>query len=82
MRGEQVHGASAKRRSSGEDLKEQGADPPYSCESGTCGTCVAKVRQGQVKMRHCFALEDKEIADGMVLTCQAIPQTENVEITF
>ena len=63
-------------------LKENGADPPYSCESGTCGTCVAKVKRGQVKMRHCFALEDKEIADGMVLTCQAIPQTENVEITF
>lgn len=63
-------------------LKEEGVHPPYSCESGTCGTCVAKVRKGKVGMRHCFALEEGDISKGLVLTCQALPQSEAVEISF
>ena len=63
-------------------LKEANTNPPYSCESGVCGTCVAKIIKGKAEMKSCMALEDGEIEKGMVLTCQALPTTEDVSISF
>lgn len=57
-------------------------DPPYSCTSGACATCMAKLISGQVKMDACFALDEEEVAKGYVLTCQAHPTTAEVELTF
>jgi len=58
------------------------ADPPFSCMSGACSTCMAKVIEGQVKMERCLALDDHEVEKGFILTCSAIPTTERVEITY
>jgi len=63
-------------------LKEAKINPPYSCESGVCATCIAKVNSGKAEMKACMALEDDEIKKGMILTCQAIPVTKSVAITF
>jgi len=63
-------------------LLEKGYDAPYSCHSGACATCMGKVLSGEVTMEACFALSDKEIANGYVLTCQAHPASEHVEITY
>ncbi len=57
-------------------------DAPYSCTSGACSTCVAKLKEGEVKMRACFALDDDEIAKGYVLACQAVPMTAKVVLDF
>ncbi len=61
---------------------DAGGDAPYSCTSGACATCMAKVKKGTVKMDACYALDESEIKQGYILTCQAHPTSEEVEITF
>ena len=55
---------------------------PFSCTSGVCGTCRAKVLEGQVRMERNFALDKNEVAAGYVLTCQAHPITDRVVLSF
>jgi ring-1,2-phenylacetyl-CoA epoxidase subunit PaaE len=59
-----------------------GLEVPFSCTSGVCGTCRAKLVEGQVRMERNFALDKKEVAAGYVLTCQAHPITERVVLSF
>lgn len=59
-----------------------GLDVPYSCRSGVCATCRAKLLQGQVRMDRNFALEKADLDAGFVLTCQAHPLTEHVVVSF
>ena len=54
-------------------------DAPYSCTGGVCGTCRARVVQGEVRMERNYALEPEEVAAGIVLACQAHPVTDAVE---
>ncbi len=61
---------------------EYGADLPYSCKGGVCATCKAKVLKGKVEMDMNHSLTDQEVADGMILTCQSHPITDDVEIDF
>jgi ring-1,2-phenylacetyl-CoA epoxidase subunit PaaE len=57
-------------------------DAPYSCRDGVCGTCRARVVQGQVRMDRCHALESGEVEAGFVLTCQAHPVSEAVTLDY
>ena len=59
-----------------------GLEVPYSCTSGVCGTCRAKVLEGRVRMERNFALDAREVEAGFVLTCQAHPLTERVVLSF
>ena len=59
-----------------------GLEVPFSCTSGVCGTCRAKLVEGQVRMERNFALDKKDVAAGYVLTCQAHPVTERVVLSF
>ncbi len=63
-------------------LMDAGLDPPYSCSSGACSTCMAKIIQGTVAMDVILALEPEEIEQGYILTCQAKPTSENLEIQY
>lgn len=57
-------------------------NPPYSCTSGACSSCVAKVTSGKAEMEVCFALDDDEIEAGYILTCQARATTPEISIDF
>lgn len=59
-----------------------GMEVPFSCTSGVCGTCRAKLLEGEVRMERNFALDKNEVAAGFVLTCQAHPLTERVVLSF
>jgi len=59
-----------------------GLEVPFSCTSGVCGTCRAKLMEGRVRMERNFALDKNEVAAGFVLTCQAHPLTDRVVLSF
>ncbi|MDP1534876.1 MAG: 2Fe-2S iron-sulfur cluster-binding protein, partial [Rubrivivax sp.] len=59
-----------------------GMDLPFSCQSGVCATCRAKLLEGQVRMDRNFALDAAEVEAGFVLTCQAHPLSERVVVSF
>ena len=53
-----------------------------SCEAGHCATCMALVVEGRADMKVNDVLEDDEVAEGWVLTCQAVPVTDEVRVVF
>ncbi|MDI2028727.1 phenylacetate-CoA oxygenase/reductase subunit PaaK [Saccharopolyspora sp. TS4A08] len=57
-------------------------DLPFACKGGVCGTCRAKVTDGKVDMRRNFALEQAEVDEGFVLTCQSVPVTDAITVDF
>jgi 3-ketosteroid 9alpha-monooxygenase subunit B len=59
-----------------------GLRPPFSCTDGFCGCCMAKVTRGSVRMIQNDFLSKKEVEQGWVLTCQAIPTTPDVEVRY
>jgi ring-1,2-phenylacetyl-CoA epoxidase subunit PaaE len=59
-----------------------GLEVPFSCKSGVCCTCRAKLLEGEVRMARNFALEKHEVAAGFVLTCQSHPLTERIVVSF
>ncbi|MGH3150406.1 MAG: 1,2-phenylacetyl-CoA epoxidase subunit PaaE [Streptosporangiaceae bacterium] len=58
------------------------ADAPFACKNGVCGTCRAKVVEGQVRMDANYALEPADIAAGYALACQSHPAAERVVLDF
>lgn len=65
-----------------EAARAAGLDAPYSCTAGVCSTCKARVTQGEAEMRANHALEDHEVSDGFVLTCQAHALTETLSVDY
>jgi 3-ketosteroid 9alpha-monooxygenase subunit B len=65
-----------------ESARRAGLSPPFSCEAGNCGTCMAKLSEGSATMKVNDALMDDEVEDGYVLTCQAVPDTASVTVHY
>ena len=57
-------------------------DLPFACKGGVCGTCRARVRSGEVRMRRNFALEQAELDAGYVLTCQSLPVSDELTVDY
>ncbi len=65
-----------------DELIARKKNPPYSCTSGACSSCMAKTISGEVKMDACYALDEEELKKGYILTCQAKPVSTELEITY
>lgn len=65
-----------------EGVQRARPDLPFACKGGVCGTCRARLVAGKVHMRRNFALEQSEVDDGFVLTCQSLPRSETVEVDY
>ena len=65
-----------------ESARRAGLAPPFSCEAGNCATCIAKVTHGSATMRVNDALSEEEIADGYILTCQGVPDSEDIKVKY
>lgn len=65
-----------------EAARRAGLSPPFSCESGSCATCMARVDAGEATMRVNDALSADEVASGWVLTCQAVPLSREVVVDY
>jgi ring-1,2-phenylacetyl-CoA epoxidase subunit PaaE len=61
---------------------KQGADLPFACKGGVCCTCKARLLEGEVSMDVHWGLEDEEVEQGYILTCQSHPKTEKVVVDF
>lgn len=65
-----------------EAVLAQKIDAPFSCQGGICSTCIARIVEGKAEMRKNQILTDSEIAEGLVLTCQAHPTTPTLVIDY
>jgi len=61
---------------------QKNIDLPYSCQGGVCSSCIAKVSLGSASMLQNNILTDSEIEEGLVLTCQAVPKTQEITVDF
>ncbi len=59
-----------------------GADLPFACKGGVCSTCKCRIVEGSVEMKINYALDEKEVAQKLILSCQAVPTSEKVVVDF
>ncbi len=65
-----------------ESARAAGIPAPFACKGGVCATCRAKLVSGKVEMKANYALTPAELAQGYVLTCQAVPVGEGVVLDY
>lgn len=61
---------------------DENIDAPYSCQGGICSSCLARLKEGEVTMRQNNILTEKEVASGLILTCQAHPTTPTIVVDY
>lgn len=61
---------------------KQGIDAPYSCQGGICSSCLARITSGTAEMKKNSILTDSEIAEGLILTCQAHPTSDKLYVDY
>jgi ring-1,2-phenylacetyl-CoA epoxidase subunit PaaE len=61
---------------------KQGIDAPYSCQGGICSSCLARITSGSAEMKKNSILTDGEIAEGLILTCQAHPTSAEIYVDY
>ena len=57
---------------------ENDIDAPYSCKGGACATCIGRLKKGTVELEQNYILTDGEIEDGLIITCQAYPTSNEL----
>lgn len=59
-----------------------GVELPYSCCSGLCASCMCEVVEGEVSMLVNEVLDERDIKQNLILSCQAVPHSAVAKIRF
>ena len=65
-----------------EQLLSTGHSPPFSCLSGSCMSCLAVLKKGRIIQEERGILEDENLKNYEILTCQAKPESRLVEVDY
>ncbi len=65
-----------------EAAQAAGVELPYSCTAGVCATCRCKLKEGQVDLINNYCLEPWELEQGYILSCQAVPRSEKITLSY
>ena len=65
-----------------ENARAAGLPAPFACKAGVCATCRARLVSGKVEMKANYGLSADEVAQGYVLTCQAVPMSDDVVLDY
>ena len=82
LNGEEIRMEWDQKNSILDNLLEAGYDPPFSCQSGICTTCIGKVLEGEVTTDNQLGLTKRDVEEGYCLTCQAKPKTSFVSVDY
>ena len=63
-------------------LLSKGIKAPFSCRKGECSACACILKSGEVDMIHNGILDPEEVEEGYVLSCQLLPKTDRVEVSY
>ncbi|TDC67804.1 ferredoxin--NADP reductase [Actinomadura sp. GC306] len=63
-------------------LLRAGVDAPFSCREGNCSACACVALEGEVTLDANSVLDEQDLADGLILACQARPVTGRLKITY
>jgi 3-ketosteroid 9alpha-monooxygenase subunit B len=63
-------------------LLEKGVEAPFSCREGNCSACACRLIEGEVDMIHNDVLDSDDLEEGIRLSCQSLPVTDSVKISF
>jgi len=63
-------------------VRRAGLKGPFNCQQGNCGTCIARLEVGTATMRANNVLDDDEVEEGWVLTCQAVPTSRELVVVY
>jgi len=80
--GEEVSFEMSQKQTVLEAAIKQSVDVPYSCQGGVCSSCLARVTKGSATMKKNAILTDKELAEGLILTCQAHPTSNEIFVDY
>ena len=84
VRNVDVIGVMSKTKKSAEESAALAKDieVPYSCQGGVCSSCICKIKEGSAEMKQNSVLTDKEVKEGFVLSCMAVPTSAKLIVDF
>jgi len=65
-----------------ETARQGGLEPPFACEEGYCGCCMARLAEGRVEMKANDCLDPSQVEEGWILTCQGVPCGGKVRVEY
>ncbi len=63
-------------------LLSKGIQAPFSCRKGECSACACILKSGEAEMMHNGILDPEEVEEGYVLSCQLLPKSDHVEVSY